>query len=63
MSDDGTKLLVVDDDEMNGMLLLKRLEKRGFRCQYASSAEECYAALKLSHFDLVLLDIMMPDVS
>jgi|TARA_Y100000768_G_C23873197_1_gene631472 DNA-binding response OmpR family regulator len=57
------KLLLIDDDEMNGMLLKKRLIKRGFECEYVQSADECFEVLNQQQFDLVLLDIIMPRVS
>ena len=57
------KLLLIDDDEMNGMLLKKRLNKRGFECEYVQSADECFEVLNQQQFDLVLLDIIMPRVS
>lgn len=60
-----SKILIVDDDKMNGTLLLKRLVKRGFECEYVESGKECFAALDKEgvEYSLVLLDIMMPDIS
>ncbi len=57
------KLLYVDDDEMNGNLLKKRLEKKGFDCDFVSSAQECLKVIKTTQYDLILLDIMMPEMS
>jgi DNA-binding response OmpR family regulator len=57
------KILYVDDDEMNGNLLKKRLEKKGIDCHFIKSGAECLACLKEQKYDLVLLDIMMPDMS
>lgn len=57
------KLLLVDDDQMNGKLLQSRLQKRGFECDYVMSGKECLEALKDGKYRLVLLDIMMPDMS
>jgi DNA-binding response OmpR family regulator len=59
------KILLVDDDKMNGVLLQKRLIKRGFECEYVESGADCFKALELaeSNYSLVLLDIMMPDMS
>jgi DNA-binding response OmpR family regulator len=57
------KLLLVDDDQMNGKLLQSRLQKRGFECDYVMSGKECLEALKDGKYGLVLLDIMMPDMS
>ena len=57
-----TKLLLVDDDKMNGTLLQKRLLKKGFEVNFVDNAKLCFEALSESHYDLVLLDIMMPDM-
>ena len=57
------KLLLVDDDQMNGKFLQSRLQKRGFECDYVMSGKECLEALKHDKYGLVLLDIMMPDMS
>lgn len=57
------KILLVDDDKLNGKLLQKRLIKQGLSCDYVENAEECYKALKSNEYNLILLDIMMPDVS
>ncbi len=56
------KLLLVDDDELNGTLLKKRLEKKGFTCLFVKSPDECFKCLENEEFDLVLLDIMMPEM-
>lgn len=53
-------LLVVDDNEMNRDLLLRRLGNSGFQLSSASNGEEALQALRQKPFDLVLLDIMMP---
>lgn len=57
------KLLLVDDDQMNGNLLQSRLTKRGFACDYVTSGKSCLDALKNNDYQLILLDIMMPDMS
>lgn len=57
------KILLVDDDQMNGKLLQSRLAKRGFECDFVSSGKECLGALQVEDYALVLLDIMMPDMS
>jgi putative two-component system response regulator len=53
-------LLVVDDNEMNRDLLLRRLSNSGFHLVSAGNGEEALQALRAEPFDLVLLDIMMP---
>ena len=57
------KILLVDDDEMNGNLLKKRLEKKNFAVSYVSSPQGCLDLLEKESFDLVLLDIIMPEMS
>ncbi len=57
------KILLVDDDVMNGKLLKARLDKKDmFSCTYVSNANDCFEAFKNEKFDLVLLDVMMPDM-
>jgi DNA-binding response OmpR family regulator len=62
MSQDKT-ILLVDDDSMNGNLLKKRLDKRGFNCLFVQSAQECFDIMETQHIDLILLDIMMPEIT
>ncbi len=60
------KILLVDDDKMNGALLQKRLIKRGFECDYLENGSECFKALENNtkgEYALLLLDIMMPGIS
>ena len=57
------KILLVDDDRMNGILLQKRLQKREFECDYVESGQACFDSLKSNQYGLVLLDIMMPNIS
>ncbi|NOX92173.1 MAG: response regulator [Gammaproteobacteria bacterium] len=53
-------ILVVDDNEMNRDLLLRRLGNAEFQLASATDGEEALALLRAQSFDLVLLDIMMP---
>ncbi|WP_455218339.1 response regulator [Kaarinaea lacus] len=54
------KVLVVDDNEMNRDLLVRRLDKMGLHITETSNGEEALTILEQNPFDLVLLDIMMP---
>jgi CheY-like chemotaxis protein len=60
----GTRLLVVDDNEDNRDMLARRLRRRGYE---VTTAESGALALDLissaHHFDAVLLDVMMPDIT
>lgn len=53
-------ILVIDDDKKLRELISEYLTKNSFKCSTVSSAEEGFAKLKHNHFDLIILDIMMP---
>lgn len=55
-------LLVVDDNEMNRDMLSRRLERQGYQVATATDGRETMAAVRARPFDLVLLDIMMPEI-
>ncbi|HWA26139.1 MAG TPA: adenylate/guanylate cyclase domain-containing protein [Lacunisphaera sp.] len=56
------RLLAVDDDPMNRDMLLRRLEKLGYDVTEASTGREALSKVKDGNFDLILLDILMPDL-
>jgi adenylate cyclase len=56
------RLLAVDDDDLNRDMLIRRLEKLGYDVVEAATGREALNRLKESTFDLVLLDILMPDL-
>jgi len=60
---DAPHLLVVDDDPRLRDLLRRFLEREGFRVTAAGDAAEARHLLKLMHFDLIVLDVMMPGES
>ena len=56
-------LLVVDDDEMNRQMLARRLARQGFRVTTAQNGREALQLIRSRPFDLMLLDVMMPELS
>ncbi|MCP5126535.1 MAG: response regulator [Gammaproteobacteria bacterium] len=54
------RILVVEDNEINQIIVLKLLEKLGHRADVAANGQEALAALKTRPYDLVLMDIEMP---
>jgi CheY-like chemotaxis protein len=56
-------LLVVDDNEENRDLLSRRLIKKGFQVLVAEGGRQALSIVEDQPVDLVLLDIMMPDIS
>ena len=61
--DRAPRILVVDDVMDNREVLTRRLVKRGFEVEEASGGLEALEKIEQSEFDLVLLDIMMPDLN
>ncbi len=55
-------LLVVDDVENNRDVLSRRLERQGYTVATAQNGRQALEKLSAQTFDLVLLDIMMPDM-
>ncbi|MGD8566578.1 MAG: response regulator [Gammaproteobacteria bacterium] len=53
-------VLVVDDNEMNRDMLVRRLEPLGYQVVVARDGAEALDVMNQQSFDLVLLDIMMP---
>jgi len=55
-------LLVVDDNELNRDMLRRRLERLGYQVSCAENGIDALALLKRETFDLLLLDIIMPEM-
>jgi two-component system sensor histidine kinase/response regulator len=55
-------LLVVDDDAANRDVLSRRLKRQGHEVRTAISGSDALRLMHATAFDLVLLDIMMPDM-
>jgi adenylate cyclase len=56
----GGRVLVVDDDRVNRMLLTRSLEREGHRVRCAENGVEALELLRDDPCDVVLLDIVMP---
>jgi putative two-component system response regulator len=59
-SESVSSLLVVDDNEMNRDMLVRRLKPLGYRVHVACDGGQAMDMLHNGAYDLVLLDIMMP---
>lgn len=57
------RILVIDDVASNRELLDRRLRRDGHYVTCAGSGKEALRALEGAEFDLVLLDVMMPDMN
>jgi len=57
-----SKILVVDDQPINVQLLKRKLEKEGLEVATAHNGQEALASVARDKPDLILLDVMMPDM-
>jgi len=60
LADDAPHLLVVDDDSRIRELLSRYLRGEGYRVTTSETAADARAKLGGLHFDLMVLDVMMP---
>ncbi len=56
------RLLVVDDNKVNRLLLGRGLEQQGHRVAFAENGRQALEMLHENEFDLMLLDIQMPEM-
>ena len=59
----GSPILIVDDNPTNQDILRRRLEKHGFNCMLADNGHQALAIIEEHQIDLVLLDLLMPDMN
>ncbi len=58
----GLKVLCVDDNEINILVISQYLKKWGLEATYAMSGEKALEAFRKNSFDLVFMDIRLPDM-
>ncbi|HUJ33114.1 MAG TPA: response regulator [Candidatus Acidoferrum sp.] len=56
------RILLVEDNVVNQRLATRMLEKRGHRVVLAGNGREALAALAKDNFDLVFMDVQMPEM-
>jgi DNA-binding response OmpR family regulator len=59
----GTRILVVEDDRDIGDLVVRYLTKAGFTVELLTSGREALTAMTARPPDLLVLDLMLPEVS
>ena len=62
MADHGARLLIVDDNKVNRLLLSRSVEILGHRVALAENGRVALELLRREPFDLLLLDIEMPEL-
>ncbi|MCF6149613.1 MAG: sigma-54-dependent Fis family transcriptional regulator [Candidatus Kuenenia sp.] len=60
MKMNGTKILVVDDEEGYRKVLYNALTERGFHVKTSASGEEALAELKKQEFPIIIIDMKLP---
>jgi two-component system, sensor histidine kinase and response regulator len=56
------RILLAEDNVVNQVLAVRLLEKRGHQVTLAANGKEALAALEKNSFDLVFMDVQMPEV-
>ncbi|MDQ2776426.1 MAG: response regulator [Acidobacteriota bacterium] len=59
----GLHILLVEDNPVNQQIAKRVLEKRGHRVQLAENGRKAVSAVQQANFDVVLMDIQMPQMS
>ena len=59
----GARILLVEDDEVLRELILRNLQARGHDVKVAEDAHAALSQLRASPFDLIILDICLPDAT
>jgi adenylate cyclase len=59
---DVASILVVDDDPVSRLMLTGSLERHGHHVRAAEDGSEALDLLRIESFDVVLLDVLMPNV-
>jgi len=57
----GKRVLLVEDNEINQAIGLEILKKRGMKTVVASNGRNCLKAAQKGNFDIILMDIHLPD--
>src|SRR6266436_6373967 len=57
-----SSLLVVDDNSMNRLLLSRYITRLGYQASLADNGRQALEKLQAEPFDLVLLDVQMPEM-
>jgi adenylate cyclase len=55
-------ILIADDNRVNRLLLSRGLEQQGHTVAFAEHGREALDLLRQQHFDLLLLDVLMPEL-
>ncbi|MGE5251682.1 MAG: response regulator [Bacteroidota bacterium] len=57
------RILVVDDDDLNRSMMRLLLAQQGYVIEFAANGSEALQAIKSQKYDLVFMDIVLPDMN
>ncbi|HPF16909.1 MAG TPA: response regulator [Thermotogota bacterium] len=60
---DKHRILIVEDEDNMRFLISEELSDEGYEIEQASNANECLEKIKINTFDLITVDIEMPDMN
>ena len=63
LTDRSPKIMVVDDEILNRKLIEAMLKPQGYQVTMAVDGEDCLAKVEEVMTDLILMDIMMPNLN
>lgn len=55
-------ILLAEDNPVNQRMTILMLKKLGYKTDYVSNGQEAISALQRQHYDLVLMDVQMPEM-
>lgn len=61
-ADKKLRVLVAEDNAVNSLIARKMLEKLGHNVSLVGNGKEALEALKLAHYDVILMDCQMPEM-
>lgn len=60
--DANKRVLVVEDNQVNTLVILTELEELGLRAEAVGNGAEALKAIAQSHYDVILMDCQMPEM-
>lgn len=62
-SESTMRILLVEDEPINQKVVQLMLDNMGYRYDSADSGQAALELAKVNHYDLILLDIQLPDIN